>query len=183
MFSPYPLTTYHLLGAALYLFFFFFFIKEAVSRGFPIPPRVLLLRFGDEKSSESTGEVEGECWTIFLRERHSVREQGQSQSEAPHDTDTQISGEDYCPGSACAFAPSLQIRGRTLVSVSSHAQLLYIAHTDGQSRTCLSCTCTVMLQDKNVRNNVAQDLLSQAFAPSRHSHILTTHTHSTAQLR
>lgn len=42
MFCPYPLTMYHLLGAALYLSF----IKEAVSRGFPNPSRVLLHQFG-----------------------------------------------------------------------------------------------------------------------------------------
>lgn len=43
MLSPYPLTTYHLLGAALYLsFFFFIIIKEAVSKGIPDPSQSLI---------------------------------------------------------------------------------------------------------------------------------------------
>lgn len=50
--SPYPLTTYHLLGAALYLSFF---IKEAVG-GISSPSR----SFIPENSSTSWGRVEGE---------------------------------------------------------------------------------------------------------------------------
>lgn len=177
MFSPYPLTTYHLLGAALYLSF----IKEAVSRGFPVPPRVLLLRSGDEQSSKSREKVEGECWMIFLKEWDSVREQGRSLNEAPHDTDTQISSDDYCPGSACVLAPLLQIHGHTLVWGSSHTQLLYILRTCAHTQTgSLTPVCHVHVRwcctTKMVRNKTAQNVLSHTHSLQAGVHILSPHT-------
>lgn len=64
MFIPYPLTTHHLLGAALNLTF----IEKAVSREFPIHPRVLFMPFGNEKSSKAEEKVKGHCWKSHPKE-------------------------------------------------------------------------------------------------------------------
>lgn len=102
--------------------------KKPLSRGFPIPPRVLFLPFGDEKSNISREKVKGERSVLdnIPQRRDSVRERAGTQSlnAAPLDTNIQISCEDYFTGSACVFAPSLQIHGHTRSCRKAHAQTL-----------------------------------------------------------
>lgn len=115
-----PLSTHHVPSAgcsSLPFFFFLLLSKKPLARGFPILPRVLFLQFGDEKSSKRREMFESERSLLDnipqKKNRVSVREQGQSLTATPHDTDTQISSEDHCPGSACVFALLLQIHGHT----------------------------------------------------------------------
>lgn len=58
--SPYPLTTYHLLGAALYLSF----LSKKPLGVFPVLPGVLSLRI-PVQAGEGL-KVRGRCWIIFL---------------------------------------------------------------------------------------------------------------------
>lgn len=148
MFSPYPLTTYHLLGAALYLSF----IKEAVSRGFPSPPRVLFLWFEDEKSSKRREKFEGERLVLvnIPQSRDSVREP------------EWCSTWHWYPNKRWGLESSKRMRVHTVATITwTYADIRELtqkrcrcctfcmrvhAHKQAhQSHARLSCTCTVML--------------------------------------
>lgn len=139
-------------------------------------------------------KVEGERSVLenIPQRRDSVREQGQSLNVAPHDTDTQMSREDYCPGSACVFGLLLQIHGHTFcVEKLTHVLLLYSLYTRVRAQqTDRSVSHLLFIytysdtvwQKGEKQCSKKHAILSHTFSASRHSHTLTTHTNGTAQL-
>lgn len=113
MYSCWPLSTHHVPSAGCSSLPFFLSKKPLAGDSHFLFFLVLFLRFGSKKSTKSREKVDGERSELdgIPQRRHSVREQGQSLTAATQDADTQISGEDYCPGSACVLVLLLQIDG------------------------------------------------------------------------